>query len=297
MKRFLALLLVFAMALSLCACKSGKKRVYNSHDDDDDDDDGDSGHYVEATEAPEKPSDILIGKWEHRSEDEKESVLEFMEDGDTVIGNWTVYDYIHSTWAEYSFTVKDRTDNSMTLMLNDGTLSVNPYQMLGHELYFGGELYKNAELTLEEYDPTIFGVMIHNGSNYEIYKNIYLGLSYDSLKAAYPELSELDEYNNATLSSLGEFDNASFYFLNDKLSSVRLSEYDDDVLEEFVNSFIQSANAEFGDYTPTSRDDDSGDYNYDYYEWKLEKGTIKLTVSSKTGQTVPWWASINYSYY
>ncbi len=295
MKRFLSLLLVFAMCLSLCACKTTKKRVYNSHDDDDDNDD-DSGHYVEPTEAPEKPSDILIGKWEHHSEDEKESVLEFLEDGDTVIGNWTVYDYIASTWAEYSFTVKDRTDESITLLLNDGTLSVNPYQMLGHELYFGGELYKNAELTLLD-AASSSGLMIHNGSNYEIYKNIYLGLSYDSLKSAYPELSEIDEYNDATLNSLGEFDNTSFYFLNDKLSSVRLSEYDEEVLEEFVNSFIQSANAEFGDYTPTSRDDDSGDYHYDYYEWKLEKGTIKLTVSSKVGQTVPWWATINYSYY
>lgn len=272
MKQIVSLLLVVVMCLSLCACKN------------------------DATPTKEE-RDPLLGKWEAHVGTRVESTYEFVQGEDGIItGTWTAYNHDNGDWIGQAFTLKSRTESLLNLLLANGEMHITPYTFLGHQLYISGILHTNSEVTLSD-DTDTSNLMLHNGENYEIYTGIYIGLHYDSLKEVYPELSELDENSCAKLENLGKFDYAYFYFSNGFLYNVRLSEYDDEVLEEFINSFIQSANADFGEYTFSSKDEPYLSDNFNYYEWKLEKGEITLTVAVEDGETVPWRVSVDYGYY
>ncbi len=295
MKKLLSFILVLALCLSICACESGKKITSSKKSDNDDNDDNNSVSQDETTEPQQEPSDILIGKWETITDGETESILEFTMDDDIINGKWTIYDYADRTWAEHTFTVKERTDDSITLLLSDGTLSVDSYTMLEHALFFDGELYYNSELTLPDVENDA-RLMLHNGNIYRINDNIYIGMHYDFLKAAYPEITGLSEYNYASLDSLGEFDSVLFSFTeNGFLRSVHLSEYDADTMESLKESFIQYADAEFGEHTFRTRQDENNPHlYYDYYEWELDVGSIQLSESFEEGKTSPNRVSVAY---
>ena len=250
------------------------------------------------------PTDPLLGKWEAFVEGRAESIFEFKMQEDGVLGGtWTIYDYVGGSWSEHKFTVKSKTDTILTLLLDDGTLSTIPYSTLGHQMHIGGRLYVNSARTIEDAADTK-GLMLHNGSNYEIAENIYLGINYESLKVAYPNIYMDDSGNYSGYTNykvdhlLGKYTYGYFKFYENRLCEVRISIYDNEI--SYMNSFIEKADAQFGQHTFRQENYDEYQYDihneYDIYEWKLEEyRSIELEACTYVGETQLAWVSVTYS--
>lgn len=124
MKKAIALMLVMVMSLSLWGC----------------------GKQAEETPATVNP---IVGTWEAKSVDE-ERVFTFTETDGTLAGSYKYYNYNADNWGEFTFTVKEQTDDSVTLLVDDGTMDQIPYFILGDRIYIDGVIFTNNTVEVPE---------------------------------------------------------------------------------------------------------------------------------------------------
>lgn len=115
MKKVIALMLVLVIGLSLWGC----------------------GKQAEELPAAVNP---IVGIWEAKSADE-ERVFTFTETDGTLAGSYKYYNYKADKWGEFTFTVKEQTENSVTLLVDDGTMDQIPYFILGDRMYIDGVIF------------------------------------------------------------------------------------------------------------------------------------------------------------
>lgn len=271
-KKLIAAMLALLLCLSFAACES---------DDDSDRD----------RKRKEKNKNPFVGTWEANVEGQAESIFEFSMRDDTLVGNWTLYDYVAGKWSENDFTVKEQTENVLTLLLDDGSLRVMPYTFLGHQLLIEDKLYSNPKSTPSRDSE---GLLMYKGTNVQAYGGIYLGANLKCIQAKYPTVQP-NEYGSYELKNLGTYDTVRFRFDSQlRLTKLELVEYTEMQISDQV---IAEMNALYGEYTfsESGFDDYEGDtYRDEIYSWRLDSGVIQLSVTFKKDTVGAYWFTVVY---
>ncbi len=275
MKKIIALILALVLCLSLCAC-GGKK-------------------------DEEKVENPLLGKWTSKTA-QTEATFEFAEMADEIIGTWSYYDYEEGKWGEFDFTVKEQTNFSITLLIQDGTLDTMSCWIAGDSLYMDGARYINSEknVVLSEYISN-YNIVI-DGKPMPVYGNILLGMSFNEVEIALSgslEKFEENKYYNPNVSSSYAYtaeykiDGGMLYFYFDgqfSLIEFRQTMFNNETL--FMNDYISNADSAFGSAVFEKKDTEK--YYHDVYTWHSDNVRISLDYTQAADNEDSNWVSLTY---
>lgn len=274
MKKAISLILIFVLCLGLCACGGGKKSSKNP----------------------------ILGTWESKT-NQMEASFAFEQEGKELTGTWTYYDYSDNTWGEFDFRVKEQTDYTITLLIEDGTLDAMTCWISGDNLYMDGNAYTNSKKDVKLPKAIREKNIVVNDVPIPVYKNVLLGMSVSEVEIALgQQLPELEKakYYSATSTYRGT---RYPYKVELKIDKVTLDLYfDEDMLLvaleqtlfsneiQYKNEFINNADREFGAHSQSERT--NGDYHYDIYTWNYGNVTISLEYTKNTVTGNAWASSI-----
>lgn len=253
--------------------------------------------------------DPLIGTWQIKTTD-FESEFVFQTEGEKIVGSWTYYDYAEDTWGNFNFTVKEKTDSTIVLLIEDGTMEEMYYTFYGNHLYLDGVLYSNPALqdvTMQESAESL--LMLVDGRPLQIYRGIFLGMHATDVIAAMGQNLYIESTGESSSSHNyrysftcdyeaecevdDEFYHADFGFdENMRLVHLHLQgSYEQSTVSAHIAAFTDLFRQE---YTLSTESDEF--YNRDYYSWEYGDFTIQLTAATHVDFSDNGYYTIAYFY-
>lgn len=168
MKRTLSVLLMLILCFSLLACNAKEQ----------------------------EPPILLPGTWMVKSP-QLEATYTFKENKKGISGSYEYYNYSDNNWGEFTFTVKEQTDSIITLLIDDGTLDVMPYAVIGNHLYLDGILYTNASEDVPTFSELTAYSLLMDGKNYPVYGEVFLGMHVDDVRDSIGQQFELESNHSS----------------------------------------------------------------------------------------------------
>ena len=234
----------------------------------------------------------IVGRWESKKEGtNNKATIEFVYENGSLKGTHNFYDYDNSEWGELSFDVGERTEYTMTLLYEDGTMKVVSYSMAKDTLVFDKIIYKNTNKNII-INPDTETHMI-DGVPMPIRAGIYLGMTQSEVSMmADTEYGHTSEYSWETVVfyELPDFFypqikggyTAYTFDTNGKLVSHEFSFYplydsDKEKLPELKDNILDVYSEMYGDYY--------------IYEWTDDQaGTVSytFTVGNMGIEVVAW---------
>ena len=229
----------------------------------------------------------LVGTWTS-SKDPKigETSISFKYEDKKLSGKISFYDYDKAEWGEASFEVKERTDYTMTLLYDDGTMDIVSYSAKGDTLIFDGYVYTNAGKNIKN---TRDGNSIHliNGMEYPVWNNMYFGMSQEEVELILEEsiqsrdrhhiTADIPSYFADSLKGLNLSRSDVYYSFGDgKLSTIYVRFYinnTDSTGQVAVGDFIDVFISEYGNYDYIGQEEDGKNI----YAWGV--GNMEVSVS------------------
>ena len=241
-------------------------------------------------EAAPSFEENIVGTWESQKDGSKNKATITFETKDGELkGNQRFYDYDNSEWGEMSFAVGDRTEYTITLLFDDGTMKTVSYSMGKDTLVFDNVIYKNDNKNIPV-DAEVETYMLE-GIPMPVRAGIYFGMSKSEVKVIAD--TEYDHkidatYTNTEIYELPDFftpqvDGYTSYDFddNEKLISHGFSfngrhSSDDEKLITLKKNILDVYSEMYGDYH--------------IFEWTTDVGTISYTfVSGNMGIEVIVW--------
>lgn len=183
MKKLLSLLLAVSLVVSLFAACGEEEtpRKRRSRDDED-----------EIPVPTEFSTDDLLGSWSVKTE-QFEATLVFREEDEVFEATWTVFNFGEEVWGEETFQIKEASGFTMVGLMPDGQIKYFTFAPFGQTLYFDGMYYTNPEKNLGLPEDTAKFAFIRDGLQTTAMHHVFLGMTYDEVKRAYPSVRELED--------------------------------------------------------------------------------------------------------
>lgn len=154
MKRLAALLMTMILCFQIVACGDQKTAMDTSK---------------------QSARSALEGTWVLDC-DEAEISYMFEANNGSFEGVYKFYDYENAQWGEQKFTVKEKTDNYMTLLFDDGSMGGLDYMLLDDYLLLNGILYANADGKVPYWNEVPSLTNLLRMDDYPEYMLMFLGM-------------------------------------------------------------------------------------------------------------------------
>ena len=273
MKKYLTVFLVLAICLTASACGKNEK---------------------EEVQVKLNP---IVGVWEFKS-DSIENTFIFEEKNGQTEGSYRYYDYANSKWGEFTFKVKEQTENRLTLLVDDGTLDEINYCVWGDHLYIDGTLYTNNKTEIPVFEDYKNRMLIVDSEPFSIYKGIFTGMYIDDVQEAFGLGHTMEwKVNGDGKPSYASIwpDDETFYCVDlslDKNQCLRYIKGQGHYDEQVCNSWISNLTMLFGPYkygehTYYPDGSDVAKSVFDTYTWSFEQWEFEMWFSTDIGENAP----------